>query len=148
MITVVVLVLGRLFKLSFIVCFWPLQKCAVIASARAHLHKSGQKVAGWAWWDSLREKEIKTLTVASSSLLSLVSSLLWWPAEERASLLRLVSVPSVCLSPSRPRWKHGYCSEFHQRWCRHSAYSHHPLLYISSHHIFLPLSWQPSPTNN
>lgn len=43
------------------------------------------------------------LTAASSSLLSLASSFLRRPAEERASLLRLVSVPSDCLSPSR--WK-------------------------------------------
>lgn len=46
-----------------------------------------------------RRGEIR-LTAASSSLLSLASSLLWCPAEERASLLRLASVPSDCRSPS------------------------------------------------
>lgn len=51
---------------------------------------------------SCEEENIK-LTAASSSLLSLVSSLLWCPAEERASRFRLASVPSVCLSPSRPK---------------------------------------------
>lgn len=65
---------------------------------------------GWSKYSLLsgnteNRKGIKkeTLTPASSSLLSLVSSLLWCPAEERVSLFRLASVPSVCLSPSGPR---------------------------------------------
>lgn len=73
-----------------------------------------------------KEEEIKALTMASSSLLSLVSSLFCWPVEERASLLRLVSISSVCLSPSRPRWKHGYNTGFSHCCCCHCSYCHHP----------------------